>query len=242
LGQLTPCSRRLNCAASTAVFGQQPTIFVMVKEAPVCYSGKAPSVLASTPTEYADPVTSDSLVSDRKTAMKEKSSKHNTAKRRRRLLLFAAVAVVVAVTAITVISRQKGRATQAANREATKAAASTTRTFVTRRVGNQDIHLDKQTGEIKPLTPEEAQKLANGLAPMLDKSTDGLVEVHHNDGSVSMDLEGRFQNVAVARINKNGIVEQSCVDNPGAAAKFFGIDRKRIENAPTARKRVNTTE
>ena len=170
--------------------------------------------------------------------MKEKSSKHNTAKRRRRLLLFAAVAVVVAVTAITVISRQKGRATQAANREATKAAASTTRTFVTRRVGNQDIHLDKQTGELKPLTPEEAQKLAEGLAPMLDDSADGLVQVKLADGSVSMDLEGRFQNVTVARVTADGTIEQSCVDNPRAAAKFFRIDPKLIENAPTARKRV----
>lgn len=170
--------------------------------------------------------------------MKEKSTKHNTASRRRRLLLFAAVAVIVAVTAITVISRQKGRTTQAANREPAKAAATTTRTFVTRRVGNQDIRIDTQSGEIKPLTPEEAQKLANGLAPMLDNSTDGLVEVKHTDGSVSMDLRGRFQNVSVARVNADGTVEQSCVDNPAAAAKFFGIDRKLIENAPTARRKV----
>ena len=174
--------------------------------------------------------------------MKEKSSKHSTANRRRRLLLFAAVAIVVAATAITVISRQKERTTQAANRELRKPPRPPRRTFVTRRVGNQDIHIDTQSGEIQPLTPEEAQKLANGLAPMLDKSTDGLVELHHKDGSVSLDLEGRFQSVAVARINRDGTVEQSCVDNPGAAAKFFGIDRKRIENAPTARRRVHATE
>ena len=170
--------------------------------------------------------------------MKEKSSKHNAANRRRRLLLFA-VAVVVAATAVTVISRQKGRTTQAANREPAKAAATTTRTFVTRRVGNQDIQINQQTGEIKPLTQEEAQKLANGLAPMLDDSADGLVQVKHADGSVSMDLQGRFQNVTVARINADGTMEQSCVDNPRAAAKFFRIDPKLIENAPTARKRVN---
>src|SRR5687768_9996028 len=118
--------------------------------------------------------------------MRKKSSKHNVANRRRRLLFFVAVAVVVAATAITVISRQSGRTTQAANREEAKAAASTTRTFVTRRVGNQDIHIDTQSGEIKPLTQEEAQRLANGLAPMLDTSTDGLTQVRHADGSVSM--------------------------------------------------------
>ena len=170
--------------------------------------------------------------------MKEKSSKHNIASRRRRLLFFAAVAVVVAATAITVISRQKGRTTQAANHEAEKAAATTTRTFVTRRVGNQDIHIDTQSGQIKPLTAEEAQKLANGLAPMLDDSADGLVQVKHADGSVSMDLQGRFQNVTVARINADGTMEQACVDNPRAAARFFRIDPKLIENAPTARRRV----
>ena len=88
------------------------------------------------------------------------------------------------------------------------------------------------------LTPQEAQKLANGLAPMLDDSADGLVQVKHADGSVSMDLEGRFQNVTVARVTADGTIEQSCVDNPRAAAKFFRIDPKLIENAPTARRRT----
>src|SRR5688572_25642958 len=170
--------------------------------------------------------------------MKEQPSKHTTTNRRRRLLFVAAVAVILVATAVTVISRQKVRTTQAANREA-KTAATAAPTFVTRRVGDQDIQVNSQTGEIKPLTQEEAQKLANGLAPMLDDSADGLVQVKHTDGSVSMDLQGRFQNVAVARINKNGTVEQSCVDNPRAAAKFFRIDPKLIENAPTARRQMN---
>ena len=173
--------------------------------------------------------------------MRQKSSKHTTANRRPRLLLVAAVAVVVVATAITVISRQKGRSTttQPAIREAEKPAAAPSRTYVTRRVGNQDIHIDTQGGEIKPLTAEEAQKLANGLAPMLDDSADGLVQVKHADGSVSMDLQGRFQNVTVARVTADGTIEQSCVDNARAAAKFFRIDPKLIENAPTARRRVN---
>jgi hypothetical protein len=116
------------------------------------------------------------------------------------------------------------------------------RTYVTRRVGGQDIQVDTQTGDIKPLTPQEAQQLANGLAPMLDNSTDGLVQVHHADGSVSMDLQGRFQNVAVVKVNTDGTIEQGCVDNPRAAAKFFGIDPKLIETAPTARKRIQTLQ
>jgi hypothetical protein len=64
---------------------------------------------------------------------------------------------------------------------------------------------------------------------LVNQSTEGLEQVHHEDGSVSMDLKGRFQNVTVARINKDGTVSESCVDNPQAAGAFFGIDPKLIE-------------
>ena len=73
---------------------------------------------------------------------------------------------------------------------------------------------------------------------MLDNATDGLTQVRHADGSVSMDLEGRFQNVTVARVNSDGTVDQSCVDNPRAAARFFRMDPRLIEDAPTARRRT----
>jgi len=164
---------------------------------------------------------------------------------RRRYVLMATAAVVLLIAAITVISRQHASPrpgeVQAAAMQST-AKATRARTFVTRRVGGQDVQIDTQTGEIKPLTPQEAQQLANGLAPMLDNSTDGLVQVHHADGSVSMDLQGRFQNVAVIKVNTDGTIEQSCVDNPRAAAKFFGIDPKLIENAPTARRRIQSLQ
>ena len=125
-------------------------------------------------------------------------------KRIRRSTLIAIIAVaIIAVAGITVISRQNsaGNSRVATESSVTGQKISTnnarTRTFVTRRVGGQEIQIDSQTGEIKPLTPEEAQKLANGLAPMLDRSTDGLVQVKHADGSVSMDLQGRFKDVAI---------------------------------------------
>lgn len=201
---------------------------------------KGPSVLAliADRVRCSSKQRSTQLVSDRKKPMRKKSSKHKVTNRRRRLLFVAAVAVVVVAAAITVISRQQGRTTQAANREAKNANETAVPAFVTRRVGNQDLHIDSQSGDIKPLTQEEAQRLANELAPRLDTSTDGLTQVRHADGSVSMDLQGRFQNVAVARVNEDGTIEQSCVDNPRAAAKFFRIDPKLIEDAPTARKRT----
>ena len=171
--------------------------------------------------------------------MRKRSPKQSAVRRHNRVLLIAAVAVLVAATAITVISRQRAAGKTIANPKENKTGATVKPNYITRRIGGQDIQVDPQTGDIKPLTPEEAKKLADGLAPMLDDSADGLVQVHHADGSVSMDLQGRFQNVAVARINADGTIEQSCVDNKRDAAKFFGIDRKLIENAPTARKPVN---
>ena len=111
--------------------------------------------------------------------------------------------------------------------------------LVTVKVAGQDVQVNSQTGQIKALTPEEAQKLAAGLKQMVNQSTEGLVQVQHGDGSVSMDLEGRFQNVTVARVNKDGSVSRSCVDNARSAGAFFGIDPKLIENQSNDRALVN---
>ncbi|MEK6337626.1 MAG: hypothetical protein AABM67_22120 [Acidobacteriota bacterium] len=149
------------------------------------------------------------------------------------------VAVLILVSAVSVWSRQTPRDPKkdaAATVMPPTAVPAKARNYVTVKVGGQEVHVDSQTGEIQQLTPEEAAKLAAELKPMLNKSSEGLVEVQHPDDSVSMDLEGRFQNVTVARINKDGSVSQSCVDNPRAAAAFFGIDPKLIENAPARTK------
>lgn len=170
--------------------------------------------------------------------MKKRNSKQPALNRRRFLLVWIAIAVVVAATAVTVISRQKRTESPVVNRAETKPSATGTRTYITRRVGGQDVHIDTQSGDIKPLTPEEARRLAEGLAPMVDRSTEGLKQVTHPDGSVSMDLQGRFQSVTVARVNTDGTVEQSCVDNPKAAARFFGINPMAIEDAQAVQKRT----
>jgi len=153
--------------------------------------------------------------------------KHNTrvkhsAKRFRRLSVVAAVAVVIlAIGAISVLSRQRSEA----DKKSQKVAATTMNT----RLAPQDLHQDGPAAQAQPLTEEEAQKLADGLKGMVNQSTDGLIETQHADGSVSVNLEDRFQSVTVARVNKDGSISQSCVDNPKAAGAFFGIDPKLID-------------
>ena len=161
-------------------------------------------------------------------------SKHSkkskkTAKRTRRLKLTTVLvaAAILAIAAVTVVSRQKASANKAIEPEKSAKVANKSN-FVTVKVAGQDVQVDGQTGQIKPLTPEEAQKLAAGLGAMVNQSTEGLEQVQHEDGSVSMDLKGRFQNVTVARVNQDGSVSESCVDSPEAAGAFFGIDPKLI--------------
>jgi len=141
---------------------------------------------------------------------------------RLRLVIIVGIVLVFAVSAITVISRQRTGNKQPA--VAVAQSRTSPGNFVTVKVAGRDIQVDPQTGQIKPLTPEEAQRLAEGLKGMLNRSTEGLTPEQQADGSISMDLKGRFQNVTVARVNEDGSVTQSCVDNREAAANFFGID------------------
>jgi hypothetical protein len=169
--------------------------------------------------------------------MKEEKAVSNQIKKRVRsvkrfpLLTLTTVLVataILAIAAVTVVSRQKAIASKAIEAERSVQVAKKPN-YVTVKVAGQDVEVDSQTGQIKALTREETEKLAAGLGQMINQSTEGLEQVQHEDGSVSMDLQGRFQNVTVARVNQDGSVSQSCVDNPQAAGAFFGIDPKLIE-------------
>jgi hypothetical protein len=131
-----------------------------------------------------------------------------------------------------VISRQGVRMKEESNSQAQKPSVTqaANRNYVTVKVAGRDVQVDSQTGQIKELTPEEAQKLAAGLKREINQSTDGLVQVQQPDGSVTMDLDGHFQNVTVARVNEDGTITQGCVDNAQAAGEFFGIDPQLIDN------------
>lgn len=135
----------------------------------------------------------------------------------RRAVLVVAVLALGAMAAISLRTSQAKDSSVHPDSGAARASAKL-------RTNAQQTPFAMQTGQIRPLTQEEAQKLAAGLRQLVNQSTDGLKSVQHPDGSVSIDLEGRFQSVAVARRELDGRVTQSCVDNPGAAAAFFGID------------------
>jgi len=74
-------------------------------------------------------------------------------------------------------------------------------------------YLDPETGElVVGVLPASEIELDADTQNALRRDTEGLKIVQHADGSVSMDLDGRFQNVSVARIDENGVVTV-CDDN-----------------------------
>ena len=165
---------------------------------------------------------------------KHRTRTANSAKRFPRLpAITIATLVIFAIGAVTVLSRQSVTPDKSNDHERRSAVADKpAKNHLALKVAGQDVPVDPKTGLIRPLTQREAERLAQGLKEMINTSTEGLEEVHHADGSVSVDLEGRFQSVTVARKNKDGSTTTSCVNNPSAAGAFFGIDPKLIENKP----------
>ena len=95
---------------------------------------------------------------------------------------------------------------------------------VTSNAAGLAVAVDRNTGQMRPLTAAEVQVLADGLKSLVSQSTDGLVQVRRVDGMVSMDLQGRFQSALLARKEVDGSIVQGCVDNLNNAAAFFNID------------------
>ena len=63
------------------------------------------------------------------------------------------------------------------------------------------------------------------LSRALKRSDEGLVAEQHADGTVMVDLQGRFQHAMLARVNADGTVEVQCHDQLRPAAEFLAGGR-----------------
>jgi hypothetical protein len=77
-------------------------------------------------------------------------------------------------------------------------------------------------GRLRPVTPEEARALLEGVSRHVDQAGDGLTERYHPSGAVSIDLEDRFQSVTMARAGADGSVSTRCVTTKAEAERFLG--------------------
>jgi hypothetical protein len=88
--------------------------------------------------------------------------------------------------------------------------------------------IDPETGKLV-LGHQPTSKADPELQNMLSRSTEGLVPVQHPDGSVSVNLQGRFQSASVARIDSSGKLHTTCVDsaeNADAACRHLSSPAK----------------
>ena len=153
-----------------------------------------------------------------------KGKGRNSSKGIGRVTWIATVVAFFALGATAAVSLRISQARESAPLQNSSQATGNSHSNIGLRARAQEMSVNGQTGQIRPLTQEEAQRLAAGIKELINQSTDGLKSERHADGSVSIDLEGRFQSVAVARRDEDGKLIQSCVDNPQAAAAFFGVD------------------
>src|SRR5215207_6539164 len=171
--------------------------------------------------------------------MKGKARKTQSKSARRytsRMLIGVAAATLLLVGVVSAVSMQgeptvlkaqvQGRKTDVSNQsgKTPEQAKGDSKHYVTKNAAGQTIVLDRQTGETRPLTPQESETLAEGLRQLINPTDEGLVQVRHANGMVSMNLEGHYQNVSVARKEADGSVSQACVNDLESAASFFDID------------------
>jgi hypothetical protein len=123
--------------------------------------------------------------------------------------------VGIATAAATYASRSAGPPEDVRAASARPAAVP----YVTVEVGGRKVRVNAQTMQQGPLTQAEARRLAEQLEG--NKATEGLVRKRHEDGTVSVDLQGRFRNVTLAKRSGDGGVTAACVDTPEAAEAFL---------------------
>ncbi len=158
-----------------------------------------------------------------------------------RTFIGVAAVTLLLVGIVAAISKQDGQTKKAQPAQVQKAqvgqaqqahveerkpevAKQSSRHYVTQNAAGETVVLDRQTGQTRRLTPQEEQTLAEGIKQLVKPTAEGLVEVRHANGSVSMDLQGHFQNISVAKKEADGSITQSCVNDLESAAEFFEID------------------
>jgi hypothetical protein len=85
------------------------------------------------------------------------------------------------------------------------------------------IAVDPETGQFSMPSAEQLEALGVSRDPALDDSDEGLIQVHHPNGMVSVDLQGRFQEYSVLRIAPDGTRVMACVPTRAQAAHVLTI-------------------
>lgn len=150
------------------------------------------------------------------------------------------IAILLLIGAVSAIAKYKSHQDSNPAAQPHPAASQPGSHFVTVNVGGRKVQVNAQTLQQGPLTPDQAQQIAAALKD--NQSADDLVQVPNPDGSVSVDLQGRFQNVILAKQNADGSLDQTCVDNSAAASAFLQTKETTSQSEPGQGRRVVVKE
>jgi len=91
-------------------------------------------------------------------------------------------------------------------------------------VSTKSVSADKLRPKIVESTGEDDKKLASLIRTLTNRSADGLRKQKLSDGSLTMNVDGRFQNLMVAKLESDGSVGSACVSGIEEADSFFDRD------------------
>jgi hypothetical protein len=126
------------------------------------------------------------------------------------LLATCAVLALMLVLATGALAQQAAKGKASGNDEANVNASG------------QQVAVDEKTGRLRKPTQEEIDALVAGMK--LNDSAEGLKTNLIGNGTVVMDLEGRFENATIAKINPDGTLSTACVNNAKGAEAFLKAD------------------
>ena len=83
--------------------------------------------------------------------------------------------------------------------------------------------VDKETGKSRMPTQQEVDEVVANLTALGQRPTEALQQSSQATGAVSIDLDGGFGGILLARPNEDGTWETKCVFTLEEGAEFLGI-------------------
>ena len=132
-------------------------------------------------------------------------------RKRLHVLLGAAAAVTIAIIAFAGSTRAAAPGDVADQAKAKHYKG--TRAFV----------VDKATGAVRMPTQQEVDEVVANLSTFGQRPAEALQQTPQSNGAVSVDLDGGFGGILLARPNEDGTWETKCVFTLEEGAEFLGL-------------------
>ena len=129
--------------------------------------------------------------------------------------LIAILIGALAIVSIAVLSLAR-------NSSSNTVQASTTMPNQKRYKATRPLVVDRQTGQARLPNQEEVDETVASLSALANRPED-LPQVAAAGGGISLDLEGGFGGVMLARPNADGTWETRCVFTFAEGAEFLGL-------------------